>query len=193
MRFGRGQIVSHPFAGVDPATGEIHTTASVDQTAVSNLVLGNGAAHNIATSLDDNGNPVLEEITSIALPAAYNADATFELNINGNQQVFLHLHTQALGAAALTGVVALIEFQDPDYPDRWFPSAEGVARTANYVAHEQTLLGAGDWILASRVEHRQFTKVRFRFRAAGGAADAATIIVAGWTHDGGINLVNNDY
>lgn len=195
MRFGRPRIITHPTAGIDPATGLPHTTAVETQSEVTNLVLGNGTSTwDIVTGRDaETGNFVRQNVQSVALPAAaYDNEALFELGINGNKQIFVHVHTEALGATGLTGVTMVLEFNDPDYPNLWIPSSEGVGRANNFAAHEIALVGLGDWVVATREEHRQFTRWRARFRATAGAADANTQIIVGWAHDGGINLVNND-
>jgi len=150
------------------------------------LVLGNGATFNV---LQDDGS--IDAVVSIVLPAAYDANALFEINIHDNKQIFLTVNTVALGAAVLTGIVAVIEFNDPDHPAYWIPSREGVARDAGFAANEFTLLGLGNWNVASRLEHMQYHKARIRFHAAAGAADAATEIVCTFHLDGGQSLLTN--
>jgi hypothetical protein len=127
-------------------------------------------------------------VISTALPAAFNDNVTIELQLNGNRQVFVTVNTAALGAAALTGVVVLIEFNDNDHPEFWIPSKEGINREADSATHQWVLTGVGSWVVASRKEHRHFTKARVRFQALGGAADAATRIFTSWHHDGGRSM-----
>ena len=186
MKFQRPAVVDHTFTGIDPVTGFPTTTANVVQTRVDDLVLGNGAAHNV---LQADGS--LAAVTSVALPAAYNTNALFEIRLHDNKQIFLSVNTVALGAAGLTGVTAVIEFNDPDYPAYWYPSREGVARDAGFAANEFTLLGVNSWVVASRIEHAQNLLARVRFHATAGAADAATMIVCSFHLDGGIPLLTN--
>jgi hypothetical protein len=187
MRFQRPQIITHNTIGIDPASGMPHTLAAVAQIRVDDLVLGNGTAFNI---LQDDG--TIDAVTSIVLPAAYDGNALFEILLRDNKQVFLSVHTIALGAAALTGIVAVIEFNDPDHPAYWLASREGIARDAGFAANEFTLLGVGDWTVASRVEHMQHKKARVRFHIAGGAVAAGTEIVCSFHLDGGQSLLTNN-
>jgi hypothetical protein len=186
MRFQRPQIVDHVFAGIDPASGFPHTTANITQARVDDLVLGNGAAHAV---LQADGS--FANVVSTVLPAAYNAVALFEIRLHDNKQIFLSMNTVALGAGGLTGVTAVIEFNDPDYPAYWYASREGVARDAGFAANEFTLLGIGNWCVASRIEHMQNALARVRFHATAGAADAASMIVCSFHLDGGIPLLTN--
>jgi hypothetical protein len=121
--------------------------------------------------------------SNAALAAGYTDFSTFRINLSGNGQLWVSVHTAALGAAALTGVTLVVEFGDPDW-GLWLPSREGVSRDTTLTANEWTLLGVGNWLVASRAEHKHFQSARVRFRAAGGAADAATLIRVGWHHDG---------
>lgn len=186
MRFQRPQVVDHVFAGIAPS-GFPCTTANIIQTRVDDLVLGNGAVFPI---IQDDG--TIDNVVSIVLPAAYDLNALFELRMHDNKQVFMTVHTIALGAGGLTGLMAVIEFNDPDHPAYWMPSREGVARDAGFAANEFTLLGVGDWTVASRVEHMQHNKARIRFRVAGGAAAAGTEIVCSFHLDGGQTLLTNN-
>lgn len=114
------------------------------------------------------------------LPAAYNDRSTFEVPLTGNGAVQVLISVQALGAGGLTGITFVIEFYDPDTA-RWYPSKEGVARTADLATHQWACNAVGDFILASRVEHNQFKAARVRFKASAGAADAATVIKCSYT------------
>lgn len=185
MRFVRDAIVLHPITGFKP-DGTPVTTATTIQTALTDVVLGDGAA-SFATQWRDGSRPT---ILSTLLPtAAYDDDCTFYGNCNGATQIFVHLSTVALGAGGLTGVILLIEPQDPDHPDFYLPSTEGVARTATLAGHEITVLGLGNRILATRVEHFHFNRFRARFRASAGAAGVATQIWISWNSNGGQPMV----
>lgn len=187
MRFQRERIVEHNPVGVDLA-GFPTTIAAVARTEVADLVLGNGAATFNVPQADGTFMAVL----STALPAAYDANAYFEILLKDNKQWFMHVHTRALGAGGLTGLVCVMEFEDPDHPGLWLASREGIARDAGFAAHEWTLLGLGNWCLATREEHMHFTKARARFHAAAGAAAAATNILCSFYLDGGQSMLSND-
>ena len=145
-------------------------TKAVVRPGTSKLILGNGSSS-------------VDGVATIALPAAFLPDGVYEFDLNGNERFWLGVFIEALGAAGLTGVVARMDFQDP-LTGWWFPSAEGVARGASAAAHEITLLGAGSMgVFPTRVEHRRLSKGRVLFRAAAGAADAATIIRPVWYPD----------
>jgi len=187
MRFQRPQVTDHNFVGIDPF-GFPHTTAVVTQVRVDDLVLGNGTSvWNVLTEDE----LTYRQITSVALPAAYNNNAYFEILIRDQAQLFLEVHTVALGAAGLTGLTTVMEFQDPDHPEYWVPSREGVARDAGFAANELTLLGVGNWVVATRVEPLQARKARFRFHAPAGAADAATEIICSFHLSGGQTMLTN--
>lgn len=193
MRFQRSRVVTHAFAGVDPR-GYPHYTAAQSRAAVEHLVFGNGASTpTIVTGINSDGSLQTATVTTVALPAAAYTDvSTFEVNVKDNRQLFVHIYLKALGAAALTGVTGVIEFQDPHYPEIWIPSLEGVPRASAFAAHEYNALGVGNsFIMASREEHMHFQKARFRFRAAAGAADAATVIICTWFHDGGQSPISD--
>jgi hypothetical protein len=187
MKFQRPQIVDHVFAGIAPS-GLPHTTANITQTRVDDLVLGNGSS--TWNLLQEDGKTYLT-VTSVALPANYNANATFVAQIRDQSQMFLTVHTVVLGGGGLTGVKAFIEYNDPDHPEFWIPSKEGVARDAGAAANEFSLLGVGDWTVATRVEPMQAHLVRFRFKAAAGAADAATQIICSFAISGGQSMLTN--
>lgn len=118
--------------------------------------------------------------STVALPAAYNEVSTFEVDLNGNDQIYVLVHLDNLGGAGLTGVKLIIEWQSPDNANVWVPSKEGVARDANYASNEWTLTALGSYLLASRKDMQQTHKARVRFQAAAGAADATTLIRAYW-------------
>jgi hypothetical protein len=188
MRFQKERVVDHAPAGIDPVTGFPHTTAVVTQAGVDDLVLGNGAS---VWNVPQTDGSILA-VMSTALPAAYTADALFEIRLKDNRQWYMHVHTRALGGAALTGVVCVMEFEDPDHPGLWIPSRENVARDAGFAAQEWTLLGVTGWILTTREEHMHFHRARARFHAAAGAADAATEIVCSYYTDGGQSPYSDD-
>lgn len=189
MKFARPQIVDHVFAGYTPA-GSVCTTANITQTRVDNLVMGNGGAHTHAIYVADAANPtgILTAVPCHTLPdGAYDVNfqnSYFEMNIVNVTQVFVNIHTVALGAT-MTGIQGVIEFQNLDYPNFWIPSLETVARTAAFAANEFILMGVGNWSVASRQECPHYTKMRVRFHTVGGAADANTVVVASWYTNGG--------
>jgi len=195
MKFVRNRIVDHVVvAGAFDANGNPTTTATETQAEMLDLVLGNGVSTWEVLQKDE---ATRETVTSIALPtaAAFTDAGTFELDVNGNTQIFVTCHIKDLGAAALTGINVLIEFQDPDHPEFWIPSKEGINREANAATHAWALTGVGDYMVASRVEHRHFMKARVRFKALSGVADGDTNIQCSWHHDGGRSLgeiISND-
>lgn len=136
-----------------------------------------------------------------ALPAAYADDSTFVFNINGCDQIFVGVNIIALGAAGLTGITLVIEFQSTEDPAVWFPSHEPAKSVAGGVEYPLRLdpltpnqewactSGVGNYIAASRKENRLFHRFRVRFRRSAGAPDAATRIHCHWWHSGGEALV----
>lgn len=189
MNVTRTRVVSHVPAGIDPVTGAPHTVATVTVIGVDALVLGNGASTWTIPICDTPWDPDAEwselAVTSILLPAAYAPNATFEVLLHDNRQLYMQLHTRALGAGGLTGLVCVMEFENPDMPGLWVPSRELVARDAGFAANEWTLLGVGNWLIATRQEHMHYRRARMRFHAAAGAADAATDIRVTCYTDGG--------
>lgn len=183
MKFTRRRIVTRaPTAtGID-ANGDPTTTATVTRTARGDLILGNGTSEWPILQRDE---ATFEDVTSVALTAAYTDESTWEILLNGNSQIWCTVHTVALGAGGVTGLNVLFEFQDPDHPNLWIPSKEGINREANAATHTWGVAGIGDWLLASREEHRQFAKARVRFKAMAGTSDAATKILVSWHHNGG--------
>lgn len=188
MRFQRPKIVDHVFAGIAPS-GLPYTTANVTQVRIDDLVLGDGSS--VWSILTDEAAKTYESVTSIALTAAYNPNASFEILIRDQSQIFVEVHTVAFGAGGLTGIKLVIEFQDPDHPAFWVPSKEGVARTDTFANNEISLIGTGDWVVASRVEPMQSNKARVRFKAAAGNADAATEIICSFHLSGGQTMLTN--
>lgn len=185
LKFTRNRIVTRvPVAGSFDANGNPTTVASIAQTAVSDLILGNGSSS--FSILQRDGSK--KTVESIALLSAYSPTTTFEVLVTGSDYLYVTVNTEALGAAALTGIVALMEFNDPDHPEYWIPSKEGVARDANLTSNEWSLVGVGNKIIKSRIEHFHFIKARVSFKALAGAADAATKIVVSWHHAGHISL-----
>jgi hypothetical protein len=73
----------------------------VVQTQMTDLRLGDGSGGTTPVTSD------------------YTESATVEQNLSGNSKVYIHLHVNSLGTA--TGVIGLIEFQDPVTGD-WIPS-----------------------------------------------------------------------
>jgi len=182
MKFTRPRVITKlPVVGSFDVNGNPTYTESITSPAVSDLILGNGSSSFDVLQKDGSH----KSITSIALPAAYNDNATFEVKINGNTQIFVTINTVDLGAAALSGVKVLIEFADPDHPGFWIPSKKGVNRESSLSVHEWSVLGVGNKVVVSREEHKQFKLARVRFRANTGAADADTKIICSWHHNGG--------
>jgi hypothetical protein len=123
--------------------------------------------------------------STVALPAAYNETSTFEVDLNGNDQIYVLVYVDNLGGGGLTGVKLVIEWQSPDNTDVWVPSKEGVARDATYASNEWSVTALGSYLLASRKDMQQTHKARVRFQAVAGAADAATRIRAYWHPNSG--------
>jgi hypothetical protein len=169
------------------STGPTSTTTTVVSPEVSDLLFTN------ASALDG---------STIALPAAFNLDATFEIHPYGAEQIFVHVHTSVLGGGGLTGIDVLIEFENPDWGlslpvvNRWIPSKEpansaagGVSvplRTDVAALQVWSCIGVGSFIVASRRENQHFEKARVRFRATAGAAGATTAIRCYWCGSNGI-------
>ena len=120
--------------------------------------------------------------STVAVPTAYNKEATFEVDLNGHGQLFTTLHVNNLGTAG--SIYVLMEFQHPDNPLIWIPSMEGVARTVVAIAaYENQAAAVGDYIFATRIEPLHFTKARVRFRA-NAAPSANTDVDAYWFYGG---------
>lgn len=127
----------------------------------------------------------------------YNVTCLIEQAINGDSQIFIGLNVVNMGGMAdITGV---IEFQDPDDPVFWYPSHEpacsGLAgvetplRTDAIALQEWAITAAGNFLIATRVEHPHFKRFRVRFRGAAGAPGPATDVRCYWYHNGGEALV----
>ncbi len=185
MKFTRAQIIVHePVDGPPDASGNPTTTAVITQEPLSDLILGDGTAHTVRKRTKEFGvSRESDSITSEIITTASFLDIVQP--INGNNQVFLMVHVVALGAS--TGLDVRIEFNDPDHPEFWLPSKEAINRESNADTHTWVLTAAGDYLLASRVEHHHFRKFRARFRARGADADATTQIVVTWYHNGKIS------
>lgn len=181
MQFKKTKVVSHdPVLGSFDPNGNPTTTAVVTQAEVTDLLFGDGTTS--FTITDNSGQKVVQ---SIALPAAYNDASTFFGNVAGHTQIFLSVKVVALGAGGLTGITCLIEFKDPDYPDFWFPSKEGVARdTAALATYEWACNGVQNYTIATRVEHPHFKMFRARFKKSAGNTDSATQILVSWQNNG---------
>lgn len=128
------------------------------------------------------GAAVVGGVTTTALPASFFPNGVFDIELNGNRQVFVGVFIEALGGDVLTGVTLRIEMRDP-LTGLWIPSAEGVPRTADAASHNISLIGVGNHLVATRKEHRRFSAARVLFQAAAGAADEDTIIRAVWYPD----------
>jgi hypothetical protein len=159
---------------------------SVRVAAVNDLILGDGTP--VPSVPNGTDSALIGEPTVLITQNNYTEATTFEVNLNGNAQIFLGLNIVSFGGGAMTGCTCLMEFYNADL-DVWIPSTEGVVRTANLATHETNFAATGSFVLASRVEPPQFTKARYRFHADGGAADGTTLIRANWWHDGAISNV----
>lgn len=207
MRFVRErQLTTTPQATLD-ANGNPTTQTAETRAPVETLILGNGSStFDITvkrrrsslydhTKVDEDGNELLKDVQSVAIPATFGPECEFFVNFNGGKDVgskiWLMLHVEALGT--LTEGRALIEFQDSDHPAFWFPSLDGVARDAAAAAYEIPIDATGDFIFLTREEHTQFTRARIRFRVEAGAVSADTKIIASWSHSGGIAVVPEQY
>lgn len=184
MKFIRPKIIRHdPVAGSFDANGNPTTTPVIVQTERTDLILGDGATSFDVIQKDGS----VKTVQTVDTTTAFSDENTWELQINGNRQIFVTLNVEDLGAAA-SGVRVLIEFQDPDHTEFWIPSKEGINRESSISTHEWALTGTGNWVVASRVEHRHFKVARVRFKMIGGDADASTKVVCSWTHDGGRSM-----
>lgn len=163
-----------------------------DKPAVKAVILGDGSSTFEVPILQrpSFGAPqvIVETVTSIVVPDGdFDDEAVFEVNINGNSQLFLELNVVDFGGA-ITTLSALIEFQDPDFPEFWLPSKEGIDRDGPLTDNIWEVTSTGVYLLSSRVEHKHFKKARFRF-FADDAADGDTEIRVNWFHNGGAALV----
>lgn len=110
-------------------------------------------------------------------------------NLNGNEQVFIHVKivdlTPILGKFNV--LYMRVEFQDPDHPDLWFPSLEGAARTDTAVNHDTAITQVGYYIFSTRVEHTGFRRFRVRFYWDGteSGPNGNTEIWVTFQHNGG--------
>ena len=193
MKFTRPRIVIHtPSAtGVD-ASGNPTTVASVSQTAIGDLILGNGSVHSVRKRTRSyEVSQQSDSITSLAFTTAGFTD--IEQPLNGSNQVFLTVNVVALGTSG--GLRCRLEFQDPDHPEFWIPSKEGINRESDAGTHNWDVVAVGNHILASRVEHHHFRKFRARFTSIDANPNDDTKIVVTWHHAGKISLpedLNND-
>jgi hypothetical protein len=125
----------------------------------------------------------IDTVNAITLPVTPTWFTTGPFEVYDCRQVFLNVHVVSL-AGAITQLDVLIEVQNPDYPQLWLPSLEGVARNVGTVAGHTITLGAvGDYVVASRQEHRSISAVRFSFQADAAVA-AGTEMWATWYTDG---------
>ena len=171
MHFRRPRIV-HQYP-------EYAAPSTVVQTQMLDLLLGDGS--------------ISADYLVIPTPN-YDATCLVEQNINGNKQVFVGLNVVNLGG--MVDLTFVIEFQELDNPNFWYPSKEptcdGLAgveqplRTAGIAGHEWVIAAAGNFYVATRVEHPHFKKFRVRFRGAAGGPGAATDVRVYWGTDGSI-------
>jgi hypothetical protein len=116
-------------------------------------------------------------------------DCVFVQDAPGADQIFIGISIIGFGAAGLTTVSASIEFQDPDNPALWIASREmhkSGAGGLDYPFRNMApanmvwnLTNVGNFLIASRVEHKHFTKFRLRLRG-NAAVDGDTDIRCYW-------------
>jgi len=133
----------------------------------------------------------VDTVTSQTLPVvATGNEFQMEFDIYDFRQVFLNVHIVNFGAAGMSNLYVRVDKQSPEYPRFWVPSLEGVARTVGTaVGHTIALAAVGNYVVASRQEHRHFNKVRFSFQADL-AVDAATEIWVSWYTDGAPSMLS---
>jgi hypothetical protein len=183
VKFTRPRIVTRTVTGTD-ANGHPTTVPAISQTELADLILGDGTTHTVRKRTKTF--EISQESDSVvSVPITTAAFADIEQPINGNSQIFLTVNIVALGA--LSGVTCRLEFQDPDHPEFWIPSKEGINREADAATHNWVLNAVGNHVLASRVEHNHFRKFRARFQANVANADATTEIVVSWHHNGKVS------
>lgn len=163
MRFTRARVT------VETPTGNNTASIAVLFPEITDLVFS------LASAADG---------STVALPAQYSAESRFLIELSGQRQIYVGIDLNALGAAGLTGIDTLIEFQDPDDPENWIPSKEGVTRTETAANHTWTAGAVGSYLLASRIEAPHFKRARVSFKRTGGTPDADTDIRCRWFHDG---------
>jgi len=126
----------------------------------------------------------IDNVTAIVLPVTPAWFVTGPFNVAAARQVFLNVHVVDFGLGGMANLNVLIETRNSDYPEMWSPSLEGVARNVGtVVGHTITLAAVGNYVVASREEHRHFDQVRFSFQADA-AIDNDTEIWATWYTDG---------
>lgn len=184
-RLQRPRIVAHNQTGTFQH-GYPATTAAVTQTQVDDLLLGDGVSTQTIQRPPVGGvvQPI-DTVTSQALPVvASGVEFQMEFDVYDFRQVFLNVHIVNFGAAGMTNLYVRVDKQSPEYPRFWVPSLEGIARNVGTaVGHTIGLAAVGNYVVASRQEHRHFQKVRFSFQADL-ATDGATEIWVSWYTDG---------
>jgi hypothetical protein len=185
-RLQRPRIVTHNAVAGAFANGEPCTAAAVAQTQVDDLLLGNGVSTQLIQRPPVGGvvQPI-DTVTSQLLPiVASGNEFQMEVNVYDARQVFLNVHVVNFGGGGMSNLYARIDKQSPEYPRFWVPSLEGIARNVGTaVGHTITMNAVGNYVIASRQEHRHFQKVRFSFQADL-AVDATTEIWVSWYTDG---------
>jgi hypothetical protein len=187
MKFRKKRVLEETFAGVSPEA-KASTIITETQAEVTDAILGDGIG-------------VHDGILTTPIIATYEDEATFLLNVNQHRQLYVHIIVAAKGGLDQLGVA--IEFEDKDRPGYWIRSREAQspgtfrdqppASREWVLAHDGTVpqdLSDGDsFIVASGVEHRNFTRARVRFRAVSGDADGDTKVLTSWYHDGGVSAL----
>jgi len=190
-RLQRPRIVTHNPTGAFQHGAPV-TAAAVTQTQIDDLLLGNGVStHTIQRSPVGGVVQPVDTVTSQTLPVvATGNEFQMEFDIYDFRQVFLNVHIVNFGAAGMSNLYVRVDKQSPEYPRFWVPSLEGVARTVGTaVGHTIALAAVGNYVVASRQEHRHFNKVRFSFQADL-AVDAATEIWVSWYTDGAPSMLS---
>lgn len=187
MKFTRDRVIERAATGTLGADGKPYTLPSVASPALSDLILGDGSASKTVFKRTQ-GFDVSKESESILTT---NVDAGVWTDIiqpiNGNRQIYLTVNVVDLGA--MEGLMCRIEFQDPDHPEFWVPSKDGVNREAAESLHSWTLTQPGSYVLTSRLEHAHFRAFRARFQAVTTSANGDTNVVVSWHHDGKISPI----
>jgi hypothetical protein len=169
-------------AGAFDVNGNPTTSAVETVSALSDLILGNGSSQKSVFRRKQDFSLSTERDVITTVNVDTGAWTDIEQQINANSQVFLNVHVRNLGA--MTGILCRLDFRDPDHPEFWIPSKEGINREASEASHTWTITATGNYVLASRLEHSHFRFFRARFQAQGASADADTDVVVSWYHNG---------
>lgn len=190
MKFTREAIITRTAGPGLDANGNPHTVPAVTQTPLSDLVLGDGVASKTVFKRTQTFGLSRETESILTLDVVVGSWLDIIQPINGSNQVFITANVVDLGA--MSGLLCRIEFQDPDHPEFWIPSKENINRESAASDHSWSLIQTGNYVLASRQEHRHFRAFRARFQALVADADTDTHIVVSWHHAGGISAPEDE-